>query len=263
MGRADRWSTVVLGLSLTLGCRNAETFNCQDDAGCGDAGRCETNGFCSFPDAACASGRRYGELAGAGLQGQCVADDGGSTGTPTTGDAAETTTGCAPGTSLCACADGQCDAGLECVASVCVPSTDFGSSSGGTDETGGTGSSTDSSTSADASTSEATSDSEATGSTTTGGAEACNADRTPCHECFACASETTCVEQHGTCERLPECATVAQCLDACATQGLCLMNCCEGVSADVAAAATALHTCREDACLGASCPSFAAWECNP
>lgn len=48
-------------------------FLCQDDAGCPN-GQCEASGFCSFPDAACDSGRRYGEFAGVGLGGSCVAE---------------------------------------------------------------------------------------------------------------------------------------------------------------------------------------------
>jgi len=50
---------------------------------------CEASGFCSFPDASCASGRRYGQHAGAGLVDECVVPSGGSssttTGMPTSG----------------------------------------------------------------------------------------------------------------------------------------------------------------------------------
>lgn len=80
MGQSARRSVLALCLLLGVGCSNSETFNCQDDAGCGANGQCEGNGFCSFPDAECESGRRYGDLAGAGLQGQCVAVNEGSTG---------------------------------------------------------------------------------------------------------------------------------------------------------------------------------------
>ncbi len=38
------------------------------------SGTCEPNGYCSFDDPECASGRRYGELAGGGLAGLCVND---------------------------------------------------------------------------------------------------------------------------------------------------------------------------------------------
>ncbi|HEY0134772.1 MAG TPA: hypothetical protein VGB85_11845, partial [Nannocystis sp.] len=41
-------------------------------------GTCEPAGLCSFPDAMCPSGKKYGELAG-DQSGQCVGDGGGST----------------------------------------------------------------------------------------------------------------------------------------------------------------------------------------
>jgi hypothetical protein len=61
----------------------ARTYECSDDPQCatGDAiGTCEPTGFCSFPDAGCDSGRRYGELAGE-LSDQCVPIDPEDTGT--------------------------------------------------------------------------------------------------------------------------------------------------------------------------------------
>src|SRR5262249_20311854 len=50
------------------------TFRCASDAACvrqGIAGTCEASGFCSYPDVACASGRRFDEFAAAGLAGTC------------------------------------------------------------------------------------------------------------------------------------------------------------------------------------------------
>ena len=65
----------VLSLALltVVGCTGGSEFNCQEDADCGQDGLCEPNGFCSFPDAACETGRRYGDLAGTGLANECVA----------------------------------------------------------------------------------------------------------------------------------------------------------------------------------------------
>ncbi|MBK8239168.1 MAG: hypothetical protein IPK74_26895 [Deltaproteobacteria bacterium] len=80
----------------------AATFACEDDARCGDGGRCEPNGYCSFADLACASGRRFGEHAPAGIAGACVDGDVGtgdvssgggsssSTGNASTGDSSST-----------------------------------------------------------------------------------------------------------------------------------------------------------------------------
>lgn len=72
---------VLAGAMLACGC-GAAAFACEQSDDCSGAqagGVCEADGWCSFPDAACASGRRYGGLAGGGLAGQCVAEDGTST----------------------------------------------------------------------------------------------------------------------------------------------------------------------------------------
>lgn len=56
-------------------CEQTEVFSCAGDGECVDGGRigvCEESGFCSFPDATCASERRYGEYAGMSLAGVCV-----------------------------------------------------------------------------------------------------------------------------------------------------------------------------------------------
>lgn len=66
---------MTLGLSA---CTNTSEFNCQDNTDCGSNGQCEASGFCSFPDDDCASGRRYGNLAGTGLANKCVAPDEGT-----------------------------------------------------------------------------------------------------------------------------------------------------------------------------------------
>lgn len=54
----------------------ADRYRCDDSAACvhdGAAGTCEATGFCSFPDATCDSGRRYGEHADSALRDECVA----------------------------------------------------------------------------------------------------------------------------------------------------------------------------------------------
>lgn len=70
-------------LGVHAGCRGTTFFACSDDQECGD-GWCEANGACSFSDADCASGRRYGDSSEPGVAGECVAVDGTSGGT--TGD---------------------------------------------------------------------------------------------------------------------------------------------------------------------------------
>lgn len=63
------------------------TFLCEGGQ-CGANGQCEVDGWCSFADDECESGRRYGELSGDGLAGVCVpaapslTGDGESSGAP-------------------------------------------------------------------------------------------------------------------------------------------------------------------------------------
>jgi hypothetical protein len=76
----------VVGLALPA-C-GAAAFVCEADVQCMGAGPgvCQADGYCSFPDAECPSGQRYGEHSGP-QSGQCVGEGGatGSTGpTPPT-----------------------------------------------------------------------------------------------------------------------------------------------------------------------------------
>ena len=85
----------------------ASAFRCADSAACvreGVAGTCEGNHWCSFPDAACGSGRRYGEFAGDGLSNSCVT-------------AADT---CGAIGEACCAGSGACQAGLVCTGGTCV-----------------------------------------------------------------------------------------------------------------------------------------------
>lgn len=80
-----RGAWLVAGCLLTA-CPS-DPFVCSDDTQCSGApgGRCEPNGACSFPDAACPTGRRYGDEGTSQLAGQCVPPgEGGSTGPSTT-----------------------------------------------------------------------------------------------------------------------------------------------------------------------------------
>jgi hypothetical protein len=49
-------------------------FTCETSAQCSPDGTCELDGLCSFPDALCMSGRRYGSAAGE-LSGTCVGEE--------------------------------------------------------------------------------------------------------------------------------------------------------------------------------------------
>lgn len=74
--RSLRWVLLAV-VAGAAGCV-AEGFVCDDDAQCalaGVAGRCEATRACSFPDATCASGRRYGALSSGRLADECVTTD--------------------------------------------------------------------------------------------------------------------------------------------------------------------------------------------
>lgn len=90
-------AALVVGCAVGAACREPGAFACEDDAACGD-GRCEPEGFCSFPDGECGSGQRFGDHAGDGLAGACVSTGGGTGGTATDTDGGGmTSTSAGPG----------------------------------------------------------------------------------------------------------------------------------------------------------------------
>jgi len=58
---------------LNAACLRTTSFHCTKDSQCGDSGRCESVGYCSFIDTSCTSGRRFGEL-GDIYANSCVGD---------------------------------------------------------------------------------------------------------------------------------------------------------------------------------------------
>ena len=72
--------------ALAFGCVvSPDTFACSDDTNC-SGGRCESNGYCSFPTDACPSGQRFSEHSGP-FSGECVPTEDGTDAT----DPADTT----------------------------------------------------------------------------------------------------------------------------------------------------------------------------
>lgn len=86
--------------SLSIACGAKATFVCTGNGECRDGGRdgvCEADGWCSFPDAECPSGRRYGRFAPSEIANTCVVDElagtsGGSTGGSSSGPTSAATT---------------------------------------------------------------------------------------------------------------------------------------------------------------------------
>jgi hypothetical protein len=71
------WRLLALFVVALASCKTPGAFVCASDEECtpaGLGGACESNGFCSFPDEGCDSGRRYASHAGGGLSGACVGD---------------------------------------------------------------------------------------------------------------------------------------------------------------------------------------------
>lgn len=78
---------IFFALVASAGCLRKTEYKCTDSTQCGTSGQCEDTGFCSFPDTACDSGRKYGEFSGSTYSGECVGGtgplvDGGLDGTP-------------------------------------------------------------------------------------------------------------------------------------------------------------------------------------
>lgn len=56
----------------SAGCLRKTEYKCTDSTQCGASGQCEDTGFCSFPDSACDSGRKYAEYSGSTFSNECV-----------------------------------------------------------------------------------------------------------------------------------------------------------------------------------------------
>lgn len=70
-------SVALVAALATSACLRPAAFTCATDGDCArgsEHGTCEAAGYCSFGDATCASGRRFGALSG-GYADQCVAGD--------------------------------------------------------------------------------------------------------------------------------------------------------------------------------------------
>ncbi|HEV7554236.1 MAG TPA: hypothetical protein VGO00_02210 [Kofleriaceae bacterium] len=69
-----RWALVWSAVSGLAGCYGGGAFHCETNDQCSGAGMqgvCQPDSFCSFPDAVCPTGQRYGTSSGPS-SGQCV-----------------------------------------------------------------------------------------------------------------------------------------------------------------------------------------------
>ena len=92
-----RHLAVLVLAASPLACLRSTSFQCASNDQCGGDGVCEAaTGFCSFVDANCPMGRRYGDLSGP-FAGKCVGEpigtDGGMEGTPGDGPQPDTPPG--------------------------------------------------------------------------------------------------------------------------------------------------------------------------
>ncbi len=120
-----------LGIVVGLGCKVESVFTCLADEDCiaegGDGGVCELNNLCTFPDLACASGKRWHDRA-AELAGQCYAPEVAGTETDAgsgEGSGSGSTGGSGPASSTTLPADGSSSGEPP------MTDTSAGSSSGG------------------------------------------------------------------------------------------------------------------------------------
>lgn len=123
---------LLLTALLASGC-GAATFACDGDASCGEGGRCEANGYCSFVDDGCASGRRFGEHAPASIAGACVEQDAGTEGPGST----TTSSGDGVGSSSAAGSSGDAETStITATAEATSSSADATTASGSDGDTG-------------------------------------------------------------------------------------------------------------------------------
>ena len=198
--------------SLLMGCP-AETnfFQCVEDSQCGADGQCESSQYCSFPDAECDSGRRYGDEAAPGISGQCVPLESG-TGSTSVASTSTSTSGTTIAEDL--------------TSSTTDASTGIGGSVSTTD--------LESSTSLDGSSS----------SSSSGGEDCLSLGD---QACVQCALESPCSEVNQACNDEPGCAELANCVAVCMTEQ-CISDCCSETSQSAAEAFFNSVLCIGDVC---------------
>lgn len=239
------FGTLVCGLAALAGCKEDDTFQCVSDAQCGGTGICESVNYCSFPDADCETGRRYGDESATGIAGQCVPKEEGTSGVATESSGVSGGSLVTTGTSMTGVEPDPTGSGPtpptltsgpgptgepETDADSIDPSSMSGESTGDESDstTGGT--------------------TDATTSTTTG-VSTCDEDEEDCFDCFTCAGTdpNACADAFDACEATVGCSEVRGCFSSCIGFGICY-ECCEDVPQAVIDVALASAQCQRDAC---------------
>jgi len=238
MGRWCGHFAIAATLGLAIGCVRSGTFVCEGSSDCNDGsftGMCQPSGYCSFGDASCESGQRYGDLAGDDLAGTCVPPIDGTTG----GDLSTTGVG-----TTVSSLDGASLEGGDTTTTTTESGMLDGTLDGALEDTGTTTTTSDV-TSADP-TSVSLTDPETvdSGPTATDSSGECDDLGTPNGECDACVAEWCCEEallcmQEEMCFCTIQCTSDGQSPDECQQQcgeseayfelGLCLDAACKQV----------------------------------
>lgn len=216
------------------------SFACESPDDCLDGaieGVCEADGYCSFVDEDCGSGRRYGAHSPAGIANDCTPGEAGSSSTDAPQPVSETTP-------------------------VSGGDEDTGNADGGDADAGDTTSDSDpdrlqmshggESSSGDESSGSAESSDGDGGETSAGsdGVEPQDCNVLDCDECLDCAAapDGPCDDEVAACEAVNGCTSGVACWDDCLLTGACFDPCCEG---DGDAQIDQLVLCRADHCIDA------------
>lgn len=214
----------VLG-AAGLGCRFEGAFACETQGDCNDGDRigfCEIDGYCSFSDDDCGSGRRYGEHAPDDLAGLCTPPPDGEPNFFTGSDESSSST---PELDSATAADDDGESSSEGPSDPdpngVGDSSDDGSSSD--DEAGEVG---DGNGEVDGG--EAGSGAEESSSSSGADEEPQNCDALDCDACLDCVAQPNgpCADEASACEATDGCTAGVACKRDCLLTGLCFEDCC-------------------------------------
>lgn len=184
--------------------------------------------------------------------------------------------GCTAGSRHCVCDGGACDGELTCDAGLCVEVDSASSGGGGSEDTAGAASSEGPSATTDGESGELPDGTESSSGSESGPTSVSGSDsdtdaetgevacgEQTCGECVVCAVQQAagCAGAAEQCEDAVGCQSAAACLASCGVKGLCLDDCCDGLSPAAVDAALTLNACRADTCA-AACGDYNIGQCG-